>query len=228
MSKLKEGGGAGYTVLVKNIYLKDPIVNLLDYKFKGNTFYFKFETKSKKFEFDAEWEGYDWGGKEDSIKGDNLEITWERETELSEILGMKYMLEATADVRADEMQDETIWSIDDLNDFIHGDLDESIYMEVFGGATIEEWKLFFAKQAKMNHKEIYEDLFDSDNPVVSYKELIGAGWSHVNLSYLGNVERFDAETEYDCSNLENFFLESQDLNDLVNYSYEDRYNDDEE
>jgi hypothetical protein len=230
---LREGPGAGYKVTLKfnsgriisqQSFISQKVFNV-DMDLKGT--------------IDAEWEGYDWGGSEDDIKS---EFSYKIEIDLAKIrawhffeyfayifddIGLKkdvnffnYVVSLTGDTDADisdmlEILEYYIekhgWKLWDLYMFLEG-FNKKIAFTVFDmfvNQLLKDSSLYtectFIYSAGYTHSDLPEEFYvpmDDDYCIIDGMEI-----SHI---------------------VSDIYVRSPALADLVNTSYDDEYDEDED
>lgn len=230
---LKEGPGAGYRldlrfnpnkILSQDFEIQNNVASL-DITFKGD--------------IDANWEGYDWGGEEDSIKATfmyNIEFNLQ-DIKIEDYKILSDFLEQTfSSLLLDDNEEFLSYIIEFLE---NPDIDMSDVLYEFEDFLIKEHMSLadlYSILEKYNKKlpfEFFDTFFDVvvDNSYfyLKYDFVYGAGYSHSNLPEEFTIpidEQLYCEDVPLYHNIINIYIKSPDLADLVNISYEE-YNDED-
>lgn len=215
MNKFNEGPGAGYTVKVNKFY-GDFDTDIIRIYTKGSDILADIRQSSTKFEFDAEWNGYDWSGEEKDIKG--FKFLFEGTINLFTDYGSKEAMELFITYLED---------IDRYDDFIQFCTKRNL--DPIGIDEIINDYLDVNKDivSRSDFKEFIEyntrNLDLSLVQITDYEQMVGGGYSHSDMSYLQADSRdLNKQADYEYAVYEgiSFYLESNELNDLVNNSYD--------
>ena len=229
---LKEGPGAGYKLELAF----DPYKMISqDLEIRNNTATLDITFKGK---IDAKWEGYDWGGEEDDIDSiftSSVEFNFKDIKVGDDKVTLEFLQETFSNLSLDDDEKFLTYIIEFLGNpdvTIDDALDEFEYFLVKNNVSLADLYVIIENYNKKLSFKFFNTFFDivvgNSFFYLEYEFIYGGGYSHSDLPEEFSIP-IEEQTYFDdmpiSHNITNIYIKSSMLADLVNSSYDLRYDD---